>query len=346
MRIAVGLLGIALCGTALWLHTVDYKPIVDRVVASTVAEQAYATTVSESDAKLLFCGTGSPSRSAERSGPCLALVARGEMFLFDAGEGAIGRLNEFQAPVLKLSKIFLTHLHSDHMSGTAEVLHNTWLYGRADPIELLGPPGTENLLAGIRLAYEDDITERMYVLAADGVDPDLAFPVAEDIEVDGDEIVTVHEDGDFKIEAFRVNHPHWKSAYGYRIQVGGRTIVVSGDTTISDGVKRYAKNADLLVHEAFNQEFMSIAGEELEKIAVPVSAARIQRIAEVHSPTLALAEMAQEIGVKSLVLTHLIPPIPDIFIARRAFVAGMSDRYAGEITVAHDGLWLDLAGGR
>ncbi len=346
MRGIIALLSVTTCAVALWLHSQDYMPLMERLIASTIAGQAYAMTADDTDTRILFCGTGSPNRSPERSGPCLALVARGELFLFDAGEGAIGKLREYQAPVLKLSKIFLTHLHSDHMSGVPEVLHNTWLFGRLDAVELVGPPGTGKFLDGMRLAYEDDVNERMHVLGPDGVDPELAFARSRDVEVHGDGLVMVHEDGDFTIEAFRVDHPHWPFAYGYRIQIDGRTVVVSGDTTPSDGVRRHARNADLLIHEAFNQSFMSIAGEQLEKIDVPISAARIERIAEVHTATLELADIAAEAEVKSLVLTHLIPPIPDNFVARRAFVSGMADRYAGKLTVAHDGLWLDLAQGQ
>ena len=249
---------------------------------------------------------------------------------------------EYQAPVLRLRKIFLTHLHSDHMSGVAEVLHNTWLYGREQKVELVGPPGTGKFLTGIRVAYEDDIHERMYVLGPDGVLAETAFPHAEDVTVGDEEIVTVHEDGRISIEAFQVDHPHWPHAYGYRIQVAEKTIVVSGDTKPSDGIRRYAVGADYLIHEAYNRDFMQIVGEQLEQIDVPISAARIGRIGEVHTDTLELANIAQKTGAKHLVLTHLIPPVPDVLPARQAFTSGMSDRYEGLITVAYDGMKIKL----
>ena len=342
MRYIISLLLVVIASVFIWLHMVDYLPVVNKAVSATIAQQKYKTQIDDTDIKLLFCGTGSPSRSPVRAGPCLALIANGELFLFDAGEGAIGKLNEYQAPVLKLSKIFLTHLHSDHMSGVAEVLHNTWLFGRTKPATLVGPPGTGKFLSGIQLAYEDDIAERMHVLGADGVDPDLAFSASQDVRISGDDLVTVHKDGNLMIEAFRVNHPEWEFAYGYRIQIGERTIVISGDTTVSEGVRRHARGADILIHEAMNLSFMSIAAQELEKLDVPISAARIARIADVHTPTLDLAKLAKETQVRSLVLTHLIPPIPDNFVARAAFTSGMSDVYEGKITVANDGLWIDL----
>lgn len=340
-KLSIGL-GVVIALLLAWLHAIDYAPVVERAVAQAVSQTNSAIDVNPSEVKLLFCGTGSPSRNPYRASPCLALIAYGNLYLFDAGEGAIAKLQEYRAPVLRLRKLFLTHLHSDHMSGVAEVLHNTWLYGRTGPVELVGPPGTRKLLAGIRTAYEDDIAERMYVLGPDGVEASMAFPFAEDVTVEGDSIRTVHEDERLTVEAFRVNHPHWAHAYGYRIRVAGKTIVLSGDTTPSEGIRRYAAGADYLIHEAFNREFMRIAGEELEKIEVPISAARISRIADVHTSTLDLAEIAQNTRARHLVLTHLIPPVPNIMPARRAFTQGMDERYEGPITVAYDGMVIVL----
>ncbi|MEM7359377.1 MAG: MBL fold metallo-hydrolase [Pseudomonadota bacterium] len=325
-----------------WLHLTDYMSLAKATIARTVKNTDYANSADPSEVKLLFCGTGSPNRTPFRASPCLALIAYGDLYLFDAGEGAISKLHEFQAPVLRLRKIFLTHLHSDHMSGVAEVLHNTWLYGREKTATLVGPPGTKKLLAGIRTSYEDDLDERLHVLSTDGVRSELAFPEAEDVEVAEDSITLVHKDDKLSIEAFQVVHPHWPHAYGYRIKVAGKTIVVSGDTTISPGVAKYAAGADYLVHEALNSTLMNLVGQELEKISVPISSDRIARIAEVHTDTLELAELAQTAQVKHLVLTHLIPPVPDIFPARQAFTSGMSDRYDGELTVAGDGLELRI----
>ena len=80
----------------------------------------------------------------------------------------------------------------------------------------------------------------------------------------------------------------------------------------------------------------------VERIDVPISAARITRIGDVHTDTLALADIARETRTKHLVLTHLIPPVPNILPARRAFTSGMEDRYEGPITVAYDGMKLEL----
>lgn len=325
-----------------WLHSNDYMPLTKIAIARVAGGSDYANTADPSEVKLIFCGTGSPNRNPFRASPCLALLVKGDLYLFDAGEGAIAKLHEYQAPVLRLRKVFLTHLHSDHASGVAEVLHNTWLYGRTQAVTLVGPPGTSKLLSGIRESYADDIAERMYVLGQDGVKAELAFPAAEDVTVQKGQIKTIHQDEKVTIEAFQVNHPHWQYAYGYRIGVAGKTVVVSGDTTVSDGIRQFAREADYLIHEAMNTTLMKIVGQELEKTSVPISAARIQSIADVHTGTLELAALAQETRTQHLVLTHLIPPVPDIYPARKAFTSGMAERYSGTITVAADGMEIKL----
>ena len=323
-----------------WLHLTDYMAVTKFGIARTISGLDYANQADPDEVSVLFCGTGSPNRNPFRASPCLAVLAYGDLYVFDAGEGAIAKLHEFQAPVLRLKKVFLTHLHSDHMSGVAEVLHNTWLYGRTSAVTLVGPPGTQKFLAGIKQSYEDDIDERMYVLGPDGVNAELAFTQAQEVTVAPKSIETVHCDPRVHIEAFQVDHPHWPYAYGYRITAAGKTIVVSGDTAISDGISTYAKNADILIHEALNTPLMTLVGQSLQQTGVPISEDRIARIAAVHTDTLDLADLAADSGVKHLVLTHLIPPVPDIYPARRAFTSGMADRFKGEITTMLD--FMDL----
>ncbi len=342
MKKLIAVLILMFSGAGLWLHHEDYFPVVEPAVRALVAGGNYASRDPGSETRLLFCGTGSPSRNPARSGPCLALIAGGKLYLFDAGEGAIGRLHEFEAPVLRLEKIFLTHLHSDHISGVAEVLHNTWLYGRQHPVALVGPPGTEEVLNGIRAVYHEDLTERMHVLAQDGVDPAIAFSEAVEVTVDDQDAVVVVDKPGLKIEAFRVNHPAWHYAYGYKIQVANKIVVVSGDTTYSENLLKHARGADLLIHEALNTRMMKVAGATLAESGSGISESRIEDIAKVHTSTSALAELAAETDISHLLLTHLIPPIPDIYPARAAFISTMDQKFRGELTVAYDGLWVDL----
>jgi ribonuclease Z len=155
---------------AIYLYVQDFRPIIYRAAENAVAAVVASTLQNESEFRLLFCGTGSPSRTPDRGQACTALVADGKLFLFDAGEGAIGRLSEYGAPSGRLQGIFLTHLHSDHISGVAEVLDNTWLYGRRTRADVIGPPGTSEMIDGFHAAYRHDLEERNRVLATENLD--------------------------------------------------------------------------------------------------------------------------------------------------------------------------------
>ncbi len=326
-----------------YLYSQDFRPIIYKLAESEGANLIEGTTTDPNEFKILFCGTGSPNRSPDRGQPCTALIANGKLFLFDAGEGAIGKLVEYDAPINELEAVFITHLHSDHMSGIAEVLHNTWLFGRTEDNNVIGPPGTEKLLDGIKKAYEDDIYERVRTVGEENeLRGNNVFTGAKDIIVEGGNADIVYEKDGLVIKAFEVYHPDWPYAYGYRIEHQGKVIVISGDTAPSEGIKRYAKDADILIHEALNAEIFSHFGKQLDEIGGLLTSDRLERIAKVHTTTLELAQIAADIGVKDLYITHLIPAMPANTIADVFFTSGMDDIYSGNITVARDGQWIEM----
>jgi len=327
-----------------YLYSQDFRPLVFKITEQKVAQMVENATPDKEDFKLLFCGTGSPSRNVHRAQPCTALVANGKLFLFDAGEGAIAKLMEYGAPVGALDTIFLTHLHSDHMSGVAEVLHNTALYGRRHQVDTLGPPGTQKLIEGFAMAYHDDLEERQRVLGAEKLDPGIVFSGAQDVLINKTEIKPLYKQDGLTISAFQIDHPDWPHAYGYKIEFNGKVIVISGDTRASDGIRTYAKGADILIHEALQADIFAHIGRQMDVQGASMSGDRFESIAAAHTTTIELAELSQQAQVKHLVITHLIPALPAIWLADRFFISGMDDIYDGKITIARDGQWMDVNG--
>lgn len=325
-----------------YLYSVDFRPLLLRVVETKVDQMINTSVQDDNEFKILFCGTGTPTRTVERGQPCLALVANGKLFLFDAGEGSLGKLLEYEAPIGKLEAIFITHHHSDHISGIAEVLHNTSLFARNYGVEVFGPPGTEQMLEGFDLAYGHDLEERQRVLGKEDLNITDIFSGGVDFDIEGDELKIIYDNDGLKISSFLVVHPQWDHAYGYKIEHKGKVVIVSGDTAPSDGIRRYSKNADMLIHEALNAEVFSYIGDLMEKKGGLMSKDRFPKIAAAHTSTLDLAEIAKEAEVKHLYLTHLIPTFPDIWIADKLFASGMDDIFKGEITIARDGQWVDV----
>jgi ribonuclease Z len=125
-------------------------------------------------------------------------------------------------------------------------------------------------------------------------------------------------------------------ALGFRVEQDGRSVVLSGDTKRCDTLVQAAKGADMLVSEALNTGMMQARIDFLRANKNERMALILEEAMDYHTPTLDVAAMAAEAGVAQLVLTHLIPPIPDDGPQFEAFAAGMADVYTGPITIARD----------
>ena len=320
---------------------------IERLVAwqidQTVVAAITAQDVSDDSFEIVFCGTGSPQFQPDRGQPCHAIIAGGRLLVFDAGQGAAQGIQATGAPLIRLDTVFLTHLHSDHMSGLGDVLHNSWLYGRQTPVEVIGPPGTENMLAGMQQFFAADTEERHARIGSEYGDTDIGLGTARDVTISGSRLVEVYNRDGIVVSAFLVDHPDWEHAFGYRIDYQGKSIVISGDTRRSDNLVRHAEGVDYLIHEALNTDMMQTIADALRRTDAPLDPGRMDIIINTHTPTDQLAELAAEAEVGHLVLTHFIPPIPANWIAEEAFAAGMDDIYDGPITLARDGMRLNLA---
>src|SRR5258708_24004856 len=117
-------------------------------------------------ARVVLLGTGTPIPDPERSGPAVAIVAGGSVYLGDGGPGIVRRAEaarrhgvaELTQPNLKV--VFLTHLHSDHTLGLSDLIFSPWVGGRTVPLEVYGPHGTVAMTNHLVAAYEEDIRIR------------------------------------------------------------------------------------------------------------------------------------------------------------------------------------------
>ncbi|MEP0068297.1 MBL fold metallo-hydrolase [Pyruvatibacter sp.] len=339
--IGIGVMGVVVIAALTWF-SMNTKVLMKRQIDANIRAMMEMQEFPATRFEVIFCGTGSPQYNPDRSQPCLGVIAGGMFFLFDAGQGAAQQLNATRSPFQKLETIFLTHLHSDHMSGTADVLHNGWLLGRQELIEVVGPPGTEQLLEGISLSFQHDIEERQRVLGTEYANNETAMGTPREITIDTDAAVTVFDRDGVVIRAFRVEHPDWPHAYGYRVEFAGKSIVISGDTRYTRAIGRHAQGVDLLIHEVVNVEMMEMAADSIRENGGEIAPERLALITAVHTPTLDVARAAVDAQAKKLVLTHLIPPIPANSFVESIYVEGMDDIYEGDIIVARDGMRLTL----
>ena len=241
---------------------------------------------------LVLLGTGTPIPEPEASGPALAIVRGGVSYLVDCGPGIVRRAMAASyggvpgmAPT-QLTRLFITHLHSDHTAGLADLMLTPWVVGRQTPMEIYGPPGTRNMVEHILAAYAEDIAIRV-----GGLEHGLlraVTPVVHEYKAG-----LIYRDKQMKVRAFRVKHGTWPHAYGFRFESADRTIVISGDTRPFPGLERNYKDADILVHEAYcNAGFMRRT-KDWQKYH-----------GAFHTSTLQLAKIANSVQPKLLVMVH------------------------------------------
>jgi ribonuclease Z len=290
---------------------------------------------------VIMAGNGSPQFDKIRNPQCIAVIAGGKFMLFDTGDGCARTLDSLNMPITKIDTVFLTHYHSDHTNGLGHLISHTWLNGRTIPIDVYGPPGIENVVNGFAVAAREDILLRSNPASLFPQDQTFAvgvphvFPFPED----GTPIVVFNDNG-LIVKAFKNDHVDVSMSVGYRIEYAGRIVVISGDTVKCPYVTQNAAGADLLIHDATNKQLAERAAQVAEQNLGTRGvwmASRIRAVIQHHSSTIDAAEVARDAGVGELVITHVIPGVPDNDIMKGIFTQGMSVIYKGKIVVVKDG---------
>ena len=241
--------------------------------------------------KIVLLGTGTPNAEPERSGPSVAIVVNGAPYIVDFGPGVVRRAAAAYAAGVKaldmpqLTRAFLTHLHSDHTAGYADLILTPWVLERDEPLQVYGPAGNRAMTEHILAAYREDIRERL-----DGLEPvnDTGYRV----DIHEVEPGIIYRDASVWIEAFPVRHGSWP-AFGFKFHTPDRTIVISGDTAPTESIVQASRGCDVLVHEVY-----SVAGFERHLAAW-------QRYhSSVHTSSRELAKLASRARPGLLILYH------------------------------------------
>lgn len=202
--------------------------------------------------KVILLGTGGPKPDPHRRGPALVIQVKNRYILFDTGRGTATQLVRAGIPLDRVHPICITHHHYDHISDLGDVILSGWNLGRKEPLTLLGPDGTSEILdALLSVVYKKDIDFRMKEADITGVRlADIRKLVTAEEVMPG----LVYQTGDYKLFADYVDHGHglgisresWK-CLGYRIEAEGKSIAVSGDAVDCPGLDRLAYGTDALV---------------------------------------------------------------------------------------------------
>ena len=202
--------------------------------------------------RVTLLGTASgPRVHTGMAGISTLVEAGGERMLFDAGRGSMQRLVQAGLPMNAVTKLFLTHLHSDHVIGVPDLMLSPWSAQpeRKVPLEIWGPNGTRDMMRHLQQAFAFDIRMRRDVdetLSRDGI-----RVVAHDSR-EG----KVYDRNGVTVIAFLVTHGLVKPSFGYRVDYAGRSVAVSGDTSASDNLVAFCKGVDVLIHEVIDLDVL------------------------------------------------------------------------------------------
>ena len=266
--------------------------------------------------EVTLLGTGSPIPDPDRAGPATLIRAGGQTFLIDCGRGVQQRLAAAGSGANVLSALLLTHLHSDHIADLGDVIITRWVSTftpNPAPLQIIGPPGTAEVVDATLAAFRHDISYRIAHHA------DLTEPPAVEVHEHTEGVVWEHSDAipaGIRILAAPTDHRPVAPTIGFRIEHGEASVVLAGDTVPCASLDALAAGAGALVHTVIRRDLID---------AMPLQ--RIRDICDYHSTVEQAADTAARAGVGILILTHYVPsPAPGQYEDWRALAASVFDR--------------------
>jgi ribonuclease BN (tRNA processing enzyme) len=308
-------------------------PMMSRIVwAQTALPQSKTGT------RLITLGTtaGPPPR-AHRAQSSNLLIVNGAFYVVDAGDGAARRIAKAGINVRNIGTIFLTHHHDDHTAGLGTLMSVAWDNQRTQPINVYGPPRTEDLVKAAIQYFSISAEIRI----ADG---GRSVPIAQVFFGHDVRPGLVYQDANVKVTAAETTHFEFHTgaaagkhkSYAYRFETPDRVVVFTGDTGPNDALTNLAKDADLLVSEANSVEerMQGLIKSGQWEVMPPAQRAGIQRqMTQGHLSTVDVGKMASQARVKTVVLTHLTAKPDDDYTS---WVNDVKKYFSGQVLVAKD----------
>ncbi|HEX2624352.1 MAG TPA: MBL fold metallo-hydrolase [Sphingomicrobium sp.] len=270
--------------------------------------------------KLILLGTkGGPNPSRNRAPAANLLIVDGKPFLIDCPDGTARQLVMADVPLSSVGSIFLTHHHSDHMAGLGAFFLLTWAVGLKTPLTVFGPKPLRKIVAAELEAGRPDIEYRMREEGR----PDLRRLVRSVELTRGGAVANIPP---VRVSCALVDH-YTVPTFAYRFDTPDRSFVFSGDTRPSQALIDLARGADVLVHEV-------MLASAIDRIADANAPELRAHLVKSHTTTEELGMVAAAAGVRTVVLSHLVPAFPDLTDAM--WTEGVRRHFKGEIIVGRD----------
>ena len=255
------------------------------------------------------------------------MVSNATAYVLDCGLGVTNQFARTGIPFTAVRSILITHHHPDHNIEYGPFLLIGWVQGMPPSVRAVGPPPLKQMTDDFLRAYEATID---FWVEDFKVKP-LVSPDVKEVSTPG----TVLQDENVKIAAAIVQHPPVRPALAYRFDFQDRSITFSGDTVPLETVVQLAKGADILVHEAMYRPALESYIRGRIATGVPTRfEVYMEHMKVAHSPVEDVGRIAQQAGVKTLVLSHLTPGIDGI--QDKTWRDQAAKHFTGEIVVARD----------
>jgi ribonuclease Z len=266
-----------------------------------------------------------------RSNAGTLIEAGTERFMFDCGQGVLNRLlqsggaDPVNNPNVGVDKVFISHMHSDHMADLPALYSYGWLFRYNVPLQVWGPgPGPNGpfgisaVMPLLRLVWDADTNVRnVFQQAVLNFPPSGMAPIANELQ-EG----VVYSNNGVTVTAFLVDHHPVAPAYGFRVDYKGKSVTYSGDTTYNTNLIAHASGTDVLLHEIYG----------FPRDAFP-------EFYDYHTSPEDFARVVAGTGAKLPVFTHIaagFSTVDDLVSRTRA--AG----YTGPLTVGSDLMTIDI----
>lgn len=243
--------------------------------------------------EVTLLGTGSPIPDPNRAGPATLVRAGGQVFLVDCGRGVLQRAAAVGVGAAGLSALLLTHLHSDHIAELGDVLITSWVTNFAPdppPLQIIGPPGTAEVVEATLKAFGHDIGYRI----AHHADLNAPPPIEVHEHTDG----PVWDRDGVTIRVAPTDHRPVAPTIGFRIEFDGVSVVLAGDTVPCPTLDELASGADALVHTVIRKDILTHVPQQ-----------RVKDVCDYHSSVQEAAATAARAGVGTLIMTHYVPAV-------------------------------------
>jgi ribonuclease BN (tRNA processing enzyme) len=274
--------------------------------------------------KLILLGTGGGPRPRKTSSAAAqVIVANDVSYVVDCGDGVARQLVLAGVPLASIRSVFITHQHSDHNADYGNLLWLAWTAGLSTRVDTWGPPPLERMTALFFEMNSYDIGVRM---SNEGRRPLVPLVHVHELADSG----AVMSDDNVKVTCTLVDHPPVVPAFAYRFDAHDRSLVISGDTAPSPNLAKLAAGADVLVHSVMYPA-------AIDRLVARVPNAAVLKASILAHQTSAedAGRVAQEAGVKTLVLSHFVPP-DDPEVTDAMWLEAARRHYRGTVIVGRD----------